>query len=1285
MAANNAERGTSLVSRLAKSSSAYRRRAWFAMAGLALFVLLYFALAGWFAFTAWRLTFGADASGKDMFGGVIVGVCAAFLAVFMFKAIFFVKHGGTDDTIEITPAQQPQLFEFLYRLADKAGAPRPHKVFVSARVNAAVLYDLSLLNLFFPSKKNLEIGLALVNALNLGEFRAVLAHEFGHFAQRAMAVGRWVYVAQQIAAHLVARRDKLDDFLRGLSRFDLRVAWVGWLLSLIVWSIRSLVESAFNLVALMQRALSREMELQADLVAVSLTGSDALVHALHRLQAADDAWSRAVGFVLSEHANGRLTRDAFAIQTQVLARMGEILDDPDYGRVPPLPQQRAAEHRIFKAELAQPPQMWLTHPLNHEREANAKRHYVSAPIDERSAWDLFANPSALREEASAKLLGKTEAAPVAPEESIEALNKQFAREYLASRYRGVYLGRSVVRSAAHVSDLYGPLPSDPVAAAKALYPASLAEDIELLRSLEKEIGQLRSIEAGVLNPPGGVLRHRGAQLKRRELPKVIASVEAEVRAVEARLIEHDRLCRSVHLAAAKAAGGQLEARLRSLLAVLHYADHSEANVRDAQGLLANVVNVETAPRRISSSGIQRVVEAANGLHRVLNKLHAERDQVLLDAELLECLKAPSWAEALGELKLPMATRENLNDWLGAIDGWVNHTAGACGALRTNALEQLLLAEAQALAQLLASESAAMSESRGEIAPSKLPPAYDVLLPGKERKRQTRLHWWARVQTADGIGPGLVRLAVAGGIVGAVLGLGGSVGNATVTVYNGLARPVVVDVGGKQLEVQPHASRSTELAADRSYKIQARTQQGQVIESFDVDIRRSYGNFVYNVANASPLIEWIAVYGNVPKRPERRLGAPRWASTEATILFADPPHSISTKGGGGTREVLSGIGDSSPGLQLSLLSQPADQKRLILAHARWDPSNSPQTLEWISHAAELPEFASISEARLRETPGDLMLLRAEQDMSTGAAHDTICARHSATAAASPGNPDFAYLAARCIADPAAKTQAFADAHAKWPQHGWLAYASGYGQTESSNWREAIASLDQARHQVPALADAVSIDIARIRRLIGEDTPEAMRELVKSSPQLAHLLEVESGKSMDDPALQAYVELGRGRLQPALDQMARSSDGSPDQIAQRRARILRLVAASDGASAQMIDKALQLKSTEGVDMSTLWISLALAERHRRDVTAYVAIAKTMRRDQAETMLRLIDELRDELRTGRDTTAADKLMSGLPIEWRGHAYSLGVVALGPRAPKSWRDGAQRLLFASERPYFS
>jgi Zn-dependent protease with chaperone function len=100
-------------------------------------------------------------------------------------------------------------------------------------VNAAVFHDLSITNLVLPSKKNLVIGLGLVNVLTLGELKAVIAHEFGHFAQRAMTVGRWMYVAQQIAGQIVVRRDALDRLLQRVSHFDPRVAWIGWILRLL--------------------------------------------------------------------------------------------------------------------------------------------------------------------------------------------------------------------------------------------------------------------------------------------------------------------------------------------------------------------------------------------------------------------------------------------------------------------------------------------------------------------------------------------------------------------------------------------------------------------------------------------------------------------------------------------------------------------------------------------------------------------------------------------------------------------------------------------------------------------------------------------------------------------------------------------------------------------------------------------------------------------------------------------------------------------------------------------
>jgi Zn-dependent protease with chaperone function len=670
----------------------------------------------------------------------------------------------------VTRAEQPKLFEFIDRLADEARAPRAHRVFLSPRVNAAVFYDLSLLNLIIPSKKNLEIGLGLVNTVPLGELKAVLAHEFGHFAQRSMAVGRWVYVSQQIAGHIVARRDVLDKLLRQLSRLDLRVAWIGWILSLTVWSIRSLMDILFRGVVLAQRALSRQMEFQADLVAVSLTGSDALIHALHRLGAADDAWDKTLSFANGELGEKRGVKDLFAVQTRVIERMREILGQPNYGGVPPLPAAARENHRVFKDELAQPPRMWSTHPPSCDREKNAKQRYVAASVDERSAWELFTDAQGLRERMSAHVLREAEVTSIPQtSETLANLDKGYARAFLKRAYRGAYLNRSVVRDARTADQLYGEEPVDVRAALDSLYPESLAAQMERLGELNEEKHALAALRDQVAIAPGGVIRHRGSELARSQLPSVIATVERELTGAQEEITTHDRRVRSTHLAAARLLGNGWPEYLRGLAAALHYADHSEANLRDAQGLAANVYAVVTADGRVSGKELERLVRVCDELHGVLKAIYDQQTQLELDGTLLERLQVKGWAEALEEFKLPKPNRDNIGEWLNVIDGWVNAACAALGGLRTAALEQLLLSEAQ-----VADAVRDGTRPGTAPAPSVLPREYATLPQGAERKRQKKLDWWDRFHTADGAVATIAKLAVAATIVGGVMLLGASV-------------------------------------------------------------------------------------------------------------------------------------------------------------------------------------------------------------------------------------------------------------------------------------------------------------------------------------------------------------------------------------------------------------------------------------------------------------------------------------------------------------------------------
>ncbi|HEY6124392.1 MAG TPA: M48 family metallopeptidase, partial [Steroidobacteraceae bacterium] len=677
---------------LTAATTAYKHRAWLAMAGLAAFIALYFALSGWFAWTAWRLFDGMFGQGGHFdLWQFVAAVCSTFLAVFMLKALFFIQHRFDVEDIEITRQDQPQLFDFIDRLADEARAPRAHKVYLSARVNAAVFYDLSLLNLIVPSKKNLEIGLGLVNVVTLGELKAVLAHEFGHFAQRSMAVGRWVYISQQIAGHVVARRDALDKLLQQLSRFDLRIAWVGWILSVIVWSIRSMMDVLFRGVLLAQRALSRQMEFQADLVAVSLTGSDALIHALHKLNAADDAWDKALSFANSECRAKRGITDLFAVQNRIIERMREILNQPLYGQVPPLPATARDSHRVFKTELAQPPRMWGTHPPSADRENNAKQRYVAAPVDERSAWEVFRNPQGLKEQMSAHVFREATVEPTAMEKTFQHLEKQYGRAFLNRAYRGVYLHRSPVRYAGSVDALYGAEtpPANLARALDSLYPEDLANKVELLNEKLEEKHALEALRDQVAQAPGGIIRHNGAEIRRTELPRAIASLEREIMVVRGQLETHDKLCRSAHLSAARVLEKGWPEYLRSLAAMLHYADHTEANLRDVQGFVANIYGVVTADGRVSSKELNRLLEGCQQLYAVLSTVHGAAKEVTLDRTLLRRLEVESWDALLEEFKLPPPNRENIGQWLNVIDGWTGAAIAAAARLRDASLEQLL--------------------------------------------------------------------------------------------------------------------------------------------------------------------------------------------------------------------------------------------------------------------------------------------------------------------------------------------------------------------------------------------------------------------------------------------------------------------------------------------------------------------------------------------------------------------------------------------------------------------
>jgi Zn-dependent protease with chaperone function len=79
----------------------------------------------------------------------------------------------------LTAEEQPELFDVLEGVAREAGQEMPADVYLTRDVNAGVLQVGGFAG--FGSRRVMEVGLPLMQALTVPQFRAVMAHEFGHY------------------------------------------------------------------------------------------------------------------------------------------------------------------------------------------------------------------------------------------------------------------------------------------------------------------------------------------------------------------------------------------------------------------------------------------------------------------------------------------------------------------------------------------------------------------------------------------------------------------------------------------------------------------------------------------------------------------------------------------------------------------------------------------------------------------------------------------------------------------------------------------------------------------------------------------------------------------------------------------------------------------------------------------------------------------------------------------------------------------------------------------------
>lgn len=200
----------------------------------------------------------------------------------------FQKYTSID--LRITEQTDPKFVYFVHAVCEKVGAKKPSVIYLSMEANASAA--LRSFWSLFSNKLILTIGFPLVSCMSAQNVAGILAHEFGHFSQKASlrgyylisVVNRWFY--RCIYGN--------DDWLQWMKKTEEKADSAG--LSVIFFIVRFGMMQTNNLLSVLLRfsryltmSLSRQMEFDADKHEIQLVGSDEFevtARALHRTAAA---------------------------------------------------------------------------------------------------------------------------------------------------------------------------------------------------------------------------------------------------------------------------------------------------------------------------------------------------------------------------------------------------------------------------------------------------------------------------------------------------------------------------------------------------------------------------------------------------------------------------------------------------------------------------------------------------------------------------------------------------------------------------------------------------------------------------------------------------------------------------------------------------------------------------------------------------------------------------------------------------------------------------------------
>lgn len=372
----------------------------------------------------------------------LIGV-GIMVLIFLVKFLFAVSKFDRSGSIEITEEEQPKLFAFIRQLTKETQTPFPKRIYLSPDVNACVFYDSSFWSMFLPVKKNLQIGLGLVNAVNLSEFKAVMAHEFGHFSQRSMKLGSFVYQVNRVIHNMLFDNKSYASFLRSWASVSDTFAFFAGITARIVQGIQWILQKMYAVVNKSYMRLSREMEFHADAVAASVCGANNCISALQRIELAASGYNIVIAKYDELFKEKLIGKNLYENHRLVLHHLASEFNLNMKNDLPIVSREFLDSNNFSRINFKD---QWASHPTMEEREAQLLKTGVVAETDHQSAWVVFSGREELQEALTNKIYQH-----VTITEGTQAIDDvQFKQRYLDDemkftlppRYKGFYSGRT---------------------------------------------------------------------------------------------------------------------------------------------------------------------------------------------------------------------------------------------------------------------------------------------------------------------------------------------------------------------------------------------------------------------------------------------------------------------------------------------------------------------------------------------------------------------------------------------------------------------------------------------------------------------------------------------------------------------------------------------------------------------------------------------------------------------------------------------------------------------------